>query len=361
MRYLWIYLVPLFLGGLAVHAADRARAAAETVRSVYLAGIRLEQYRLEHGYLPKDVEETPSSLSISIDAEHNSYTVATRDQSVVLRDGKLVRAPELPAAVSVVFAEEEAQLLTLLRAAHVQGLLDELKARVNADDYEGAFAKYQEVLAADPKFSDSGPLFSIGWNLARLRKPELVGLERKILPLVRAAFDAERPPDYSHAETVAGLLVLTGDVSGARAAIDRYAAQSPADLKLHLLRVRWAPRLADVEAAIRAVHEAIAAAGDDPQKLYTAGITGCDMLRNREHLTNAHRAVLLRDSSQALSRAAEIKPDFYEALSYGSIVLRIAAEEEGDPAKKQALVARADQMRQRAVEIIQAKKKKAAP
>jgi hypothetical protein len=95
--------------------------------------------------------------------------------------------------------------------------------------------------------------------------------------------------------------------------------------------------------------------------LYIAGVTGYEMLRDCDHVTAAQRAALLRDGSKALARAAEVKPDFFEAMTYSGMLLRIAAEDERDPAKKKALVDRADQLRQRAVEIIHAKKKEAMP
>ena len=57
-------------------------------------------------------------------------------------------------------------------------------------------------------------------------------------------------------------------------------------------------------------------------------------------------------------KALALKPDYFEALTYKNLLLRSEALVEKDPAKQQALLKQADQLRDKAQEL---QKKQAAP
>ena len=60
----------------------------------------------------------------------------------------------------------------------------------------------------------------------------------------------------------------------------------------------------------------------------------------------------------ALQRAIDMKPDYFESMAYLNLLWRQQAllDAKTDPAKAQADVAQADQIRNRAIAIINAKK-----
>ena len=60
---------------------------------------------------------------------------------------------------------------------------------------------------------------------------------------------------------------------------------------------------------------------------------------------------------EAVDHALQIKPDYIEALVYKNLLLRLQANLEKDPAKQQALIKQADQLRDKAQEM---RKQKAA-
>ena len=53
----------------------------------------------------------------------------------------------------------------------------------------------------------------------------------------------------------------------------------------------------------------------------------------------------------AIDKALELKSDYFEALSYKNLLLRVQANLEKNPARQQALLREADQFRDRAQEI----------
>jgi hypothetical protein len=58
----------------------------------------------------------------------------------------------------------------------------------------------------------------------------------------------------------------------------------------------------------------------------------------------------------AINKSIEIRPDYVEALVYKNLLLRLQANLETSPARQQALIKEADQLRDQAEEI---RKKKA--
>ena len=54
---------------------------------------------------------------------------------------------------------------------------------------------------------------------------------------------------------------------------------------------------------------------------------------------------------EATDRALALKPDYADALTYKNLLLRLRANEETDPALKQQLIAEADALRSRAIEL----------
>ena len=50
---------------------------------------------------------------------------------------------------------------------------------------------------------------------------------------------------------------------------------------------------------------------------------------------------------EAVDKAIQIKPDYMEAVAYKNLLLRLQANLEKDPAKQQALLREADQLRDR--------------
>jgi hypothetical protein len=59
---------------------------------------------------------------------------------------------------------------------------------------------------------------------------------------------------------------------------------------------------------------------------------------------------------EAIDKAIKIRPDYVEAIVYKNLLLRLQANLETNPARQQALIKQADQLRDQADEI---RKKKA--
>ena len=70
-----------------------------------------------------------------------------------------------------------------------------------------------------------------------------------------------------------------------------------------------------------------------------------------QRLLPAEKYKYVMDGIAATDRALAIKPDYMEALTYKNLLLRMRAQLETDPAQKQQLIAEADALRTRAIEL----------
>jgi tetratricopeptide (TPR) repeat protein len=99
----------------------------------------------------------------------------------------------------------------------------------------------------------------------------------------------------------------------------------------------------------------------NPEAFYIYGVVCYEKVAKDPPADMAERLALIEKGKGALQKSIEIKPDYFESMAYLNLLYRQQALIEPDPAKQQALIAQADQVRGRALEIIRKKKAAAAP
>ncbi|HEY6843864.1 MAG TPA: hypothetical protein VI391_06830, partial [Thermoanaerobaculia bacterium] len=73
-------------------------------------------------------------------------------------------------------------------------------------------------------------------------------------------------------------------------------------------------------------------------------------------LAEPQKRTLIRKGLDLLEKAESLKPGYFEAITYRSLLIRQQAMLEKDPEKQKQLIAEADAVRERAVEIIKKRK-----
>ena len=99
--------------------------------------------------------------------------------------------------------------------------------------------------------------------------------------------------------------------------------------------------------------------GNNPEVYYLIGVQAWDRSYNYPDLDPALRAKIVDDGLQSLNKAVEIKPDYFEAVSYINLLYREKAKMETDPAKKQEYTDTANKYLQQALEMRKAAQEKA--
>jgi tetratricopeptide (TPR) repeat protein len=96
----------------------------------------------------------------------------------------------------------------------------------------------------------------------------------------------------------------------------------------------------------------------NPESFYIFGVVCYEKVAKNPPADLAERIAIIERGKAALTRATQMNPDYFEAVVYLNLLLRQQATVETDPVKQQALIAEADKVRAKAVEI--ARKRKAA-
>lgn len=97
---------------------------------------------------------------------------------------------------------------------------------------------------------------------------------------------------------------------------------------------------------------------NNPEAFYIYGVVCYEKVAKNPPADMAERIAIIEKGKAALSKAIQLKPDYFESMAYLNLLFRQQALVETDPVKQQAAIAEADKIRGQAVEII--KKRKAA-
>ena len=133
----------------------------------------------------------------------------------------------------------------------------------------------------------------------------------------------------------------------------RAAASSNKDVILAL--AAFYNRQGDFEKAIAALEEAALLTPDDPQGYQIIATYYWEKAFRDHRLLPAEQYTYIMQGIAATDRALALKPDYADALTYKNILLRMRANLETDPVLKQQMLADADELRSRAIELNKAR------
>jgi len=132
----------------------------------------------------------------------------------------------------------------------------------------------------------------------------------------------------------------------------RKFANEPAVLTMLARTLVWAGRFDD---AASAMEEAASLDPSSAQMQQMLATFYWEKAYKDKALAPTQAAEYIRAGIAATDKALAIDPDYVEALTYKNILLRLQANQETDAAKRQALVAEADTVRNRAMELNRAR------
>jgi tetratricopeptide (TPR) repeat protein len=98
----------------------------------------------------------------------------------------------------------------------------------------------------------------------------------------------------------------------------------------------------------------------NPEAFYVYGVVCYEKVSKNPPADMAERMQIIERGKAALARATQLNPDYFEAFVYHNLLLRQQALVETDPVKQQQLIAEADAVRAKAVEVNNKRKAAAA-
>jgi len=174
---------------------------------------------------------------------------------------------------------------------------------------------------------------------------------RDAAPRAAAVVDSTAAP----AIRIAKQLEDSGAIADAEATLLKARAASPSSKDVLIALSGFYNRQGDFDKTIAALEDAAQLSPDDPKGYQLIATFYWEKAYKDHRLLPAEQYTYTTQGIAATDRAIALKPDYVEALTYKNLLLRMRANLESDPAQKQQLIAEADALRNKAMELNQSR------
>ncbi|MGH9350451.1 MAG: tetratricopeptide repeat protein [Vicinamibacterales bacterium] len=262
-------------------------------------------------------------------------------------------------------------------------------------DYRKAAEKYEEAIQADPNIGRQGAYFFLGNSYDNLYKPARRGeaandelltkaidyykraaaeeqdpkIKKLALEYLVAAYGPDKLNDPSQSEPMvkqmieidpkdpANYFVLakiyedTGNYELAEATLIQARDARPNDPAVYMQLAGYYNRQGEFDKTIEALEARAQQEPNNPEAYYTIATYYWDKAYRDFRLPEAEKKKHVEAGVAAVDKAISLKNDYMDALVYKNLLLRLQANLEKNPARQQALLKEADQLRDRAQEL----------
>jgi hypothetical protein len=240
---------------------------------------------------------------------------------------------------------------------------NEIKAANDAyehEDYATALVHYTRARQIDQSFPDLDRM--IGYSQIGLYVPD------DKTPKNEAHADAaiaelshylkKRPNDRIARDAMINMYLNANRTSQAIDYFRNYLNQHPADLDAVKSIATLYAKQGNFNESLNWYQKITLIDSKNPEAFYIYGVVCYEKVAKNPPADDNEKMAILQKGKDALQRAIDMKPDYFEAMAYLNLLWRQQAllDAKTDPVKAQADVAQADQIRNRAIAIINAKK-----
>ena len=256
-------------------------------------------------------------------------------------------------------------LLSLVSCNQLQARV-EIRAANEAygkEDYSTALQHYTKAREIDSKsFPDLNRM--IGYSLIGLYVPEDTSAENvkradaAIMELRR--YLKMKPNDLIAREALINLYLNADRTTEAINYFLEWLKTHPADLEAVRSVAQLYAKQGNFNESLNWYEKITLLDSKNPEAYYVYGVVCYEKVAKNPPADMAERMAIIERGKAALAKATQMNPDYFEALVYHNLLLRQQAVVETDPAKQQALIAEADAVRAKAVEVNNKRKAAAA-
>ncbi len=271
---------------------------------------------------------------------------------VMHRRGSFLRRGVLTALLLVLSAVLSAGCNKLKSKQEIKKGNDFFKAQ----KYETALASYQEALRFDPgekKLHKNIGLAYMGMYQPGSKHPKDLEFAAKAIDHLKMYTEAY-PKDRKAMEFLVSLYLSTERFDDAIAFYEGMLREDPNDTRAMQSLAQMYFKKGDVDNALKWLRKRLDAETSPQAKAevyYFIGVQAWDRSYNFPGIDPVERARIVDEGLDALNKALEIKPDYFEAISYVNLLYREKAKIETDPAKQQEYTDTANRYLQQALEL----------
>lgn len=260
-------------------------------------------------------------------------------------------------------------------------------------DYRGAIGKYEEAIAADATQTEA--YFYLGNSYDNLYRPTRRGeaandalidnavtnykksveleqnpqLKKLALQYLANAYGADKLNDPAQSEPVVQQLIDldptdplnyfalariyedSGDYERAEETLVKARDARPTEPTVYTTLAAFYNRQGNFDGAIEALQSRAEREPNNPEAFYTIATYYWEKAYRDFTTPEPDKVKYVAEGLTAVDKAIELKPDYFEALTYKGLLLRAQALLEKNPQKQQAIIKEADQYRDRATAV----------
>ena len=156
------------------------------------------------------------------------------------------------------------------------------------------------------------------------------------------------PTDPANYFYLANIYEQNGDYDKAEAQFLKAKEMKPNESTVYTTLAAFYDRQGEFQKVIDALNERAAHEPSNPEAHHVIATYYWNEAYKNFKLTDAEKRKYVQAGMDEADKALALKPDYFEALTYKNLLLRSMALLEKDPAKQQALLKQADQLRDKA-------------
>lgn len=222
-----------------------------------------------------------------------------------------------------------------------------------AANYEAALASYQEALKLDPgekKIYKNIGLAYMGRYQPGSKHPKDLEFAQKAIDSLDIYVQAF-PEDRKAREFLVSMYLATDRYDDAIKFYEEMLKSDPKDSKAMQSIAQMYFKKGDFDTAVQWLKKRLTVEGNNPEVYYFIGVQAWDRSYNYPDIPVEQRMRIVDEGLESLNKAVELKPDYFEAISYINLLYREKAKMEGDPAKKKEYTDTADKYLAQALEL----------
>jgi tetratricopeptide (TPR) repeat protein len=233
---------------------------------------------------------------------------------------------------------------------------------LKATQYQSALAAYEEALRLDPgetKLHKHIGIAYMGMYQPGSKHPKDLEFADKAMENLKQ-YVAAFPEDTKALEYLVSMYLNTERYDDAIAFYqNELLKRDPKDVKAMQSLAMLYFKKGDFDNGVKWLKERLTVEGTNPEVYYLIGVQAWDRSYNYPDVDPVLRAQIVDEGLQSLNKAIELKPDYFEAVSYINLLYREKAKMEVDPVKKQEYTDTANTYLQKALEMRKTAQEKA--
>ena len=230
------------------------------------------------------------------------------------------------------------------------------------EEYATALKHYERARQIDSEsFPDLDRM--IGYSLIGMYVPEdkspanVKNADRAIVELRR--YLTKRPDDRIAREALINLYLNAERITDAINYFRDWLKTHPADIEAVRSIATLYAKQGNFQESLNWYEKITLLDARNPEAFYTYGVVCYEKVAKNPPQDVAERLQIIERGKGALSRAIQMRSEYFEAMVYLQLLYRQQAPLETDPAKQQQLIAEADRIRNDAIAIVKKKKAEA--